>query len=89
MAKKVDQFRSSVGRLVEGKPITRKGVRTRRKLDKRDDKYWDANKQKFRKYGKVNGVMVALPKNTFVEKKKYRKDKPLERLPPKRRKFTI
>lgn len=88
MAEKVDKFRSAVGRVVEGKPIVQK-KKKKSPLDDKKTGYFKRNKNKFRTFSvSRTGQRSPLPKNTFVEKKAFRKDKPLERRPAKRTKRT-
>lgn len=92
MAKKVDKFRTTVGRIVKAKPIVTKKTRGKSPIENTRDPYYRRNKHKFRTYGLKNGQKTPLPQNTFVERKKFRSDNPFEkmkRFSKSKRKFSI
>lgn len=90
MARKVDKFRTTVGRIVEGKKIVTKTTKGKSPVVDTKDNYYKKNKHKFRTHSlSPTGNKGLLPKNTFVEKRKYRQDSPLERKPMKRKMFKL
>lgn len=89
MARKVDKFRSTVGRIVAAKPIVTKKARGKSPIKDNKDTYYKRNKDKFRTYSLMKGNKGMIQSGTFIEKEEYRNDSPLERVKKKVGKFRL
>jgi hypothetical protein len=88
-ARTVDQTISAKGKVSKSKPVIVNGKKTEVQATNTNDSYFEVNKQKFRTYQQRQGARKQLP-NSFIERQKYRADKPMEvRTLKKARQFNL